>query len=103
MKIKKKFVMIQLILGCWLLLAPISGLASEMTVDVGIEFGDVPTKQDDPPAKDEPIKKVVETPKKVLTLPQTGEATNRSMFSIGGLILIGASCLVGARMKGEKE
>lgn len=103
MKIKKKFMIIQLTLGCWLLLAPISGLASEMTVDVGIEFGDVPAKKvDDPPAKD-PTKTVVETPKKVVTLPQTGEETNRSMLGLGGLLLIGGTYVVGVRMKGEKE
>lgn len=91
--------MIQLILGCWLLLAP-AALASDMTVDVGIEFGDLPVE--DPPAK-EPIKKVVETPKKIITLPQTGESTNRSMLGLGGLMLVGVSYIVGARMKGENE
>lgn len=103
MKIKKKFMIIQLLLGCWLLLAPISGLASDMTVDVGIEFGDVPAKKvEDPPVK-EPIKKVVETPKKVITLPQTREETNRSMLGLGSLMLIGVTYVVGVRMKGERE
>ncbi|WP_314062739.1 LPXTG cell wall anchor domain-containing protein [uncultured Vagococcus sp.] len=99
MRIKKKFVMIQLILGCWLLLAPAT-LASEMTVDVGVEFGDILV--DNPPAN-EPIKTVVETPKKVMTLPQTGESINRSILGLGGLMLAGVTYVVGVRMKGGKE
>ncbi|MBP1039416.1 LPXTG cell wall anchor domain-containing protein [Vagococcus sp. BWB3-3] len=104
MNLKKKFTIVQLFLCCWLLLAPAStSMASEMTVDVGIEFEDVPVqKVEDPPTK-EPTKKVVGPSKKVVTLPQTGEVANRSILSIGGLLLISVSCVVGTRMKGEKE